>query len=526
MKILTTQEKEMVRSLIKLTESGRSIKVEDFLKDSYFKEKFGRALIIQTGGKYSVLFLKKEVYDDLALRANEIADFLNVITFINHLVNEGHITVYKNTPNEMYYLQDGFNAPKIVNDTLVFNTKGDYSTNPDTIYNSSNEVIYKGILYRGIQHNYIVQLACGSLLASPTLAQLLDTPAPPKPKPAPPQPTPSPTPPQPKIDKYEQPPNPMHNQQNFAPISQQQGHPGFSRPTEPKKRNWTKHIPFIWGLSILNLLLIGALIYLFSTQNNKHQAHNEQFLKIDSTYTKLKDTIAHHKVLIDEIVSRKPEEKRKPIEPYVEKGQEGTYYGIDISHYNGEAVSYLTNHDSVSFIITKATQGTHYKDPYLGTNWNIIKEKKLILGVYHFYETNKDPVKQAEFFWNTITKYGRPDITPIVDIETASFPKNRKPELDKLHKNLIIFLNELEKKSDRIPMIYTNYLFANKYLFSRKFKKYPLWLAEYTSNRRPKIPKTWRDKGFKIWQRQDNYQVHHHNTDFDVYYGKLSDLTK
>jgi lysozyme len=202
------------------------------------------------------------------------------------------------------------------------------------------------------------------------------------------------------------------------------------------------------------------------------------------------------------------------------------YRGIDISHYNGDLVKEIDSRDSLSFVICKATQGLSIVDKNFKMNWNVVKSKNLLLGTYHFYMVGEDPVKQAEHYFQTIDAMGKLDIAGVVDIEQGSIPKGYKVNKAQLQADLIKFLDVLQSKIHRVPMIYTCSGFANQYLNNNAFSKYPLWLAEYTNAVKPKLPATWSKTGYKIWQKSEKYQIDSKPTDFDVYYGSLVDLCK
>lgn len=201
------------------------------------------------------------------------------------------------------------------------------------------------------------------------------------------------------------------------------------------------------------------------------------------------------------------------------------YYGIDVSKWNGKEVSEIVPADSLTFVICKATQGLTGIDPDFKTNLAAIKKQGLISGAYHFYQVGDDPNTQAAHFWNTIGANGGIDIAPVVDIEQGSLPKG-KANTTTIQKNLLVFLKALEKSCGKVPMIYTGAAFGEQYLNNPVFAKYPLWLAEYTQSSKPKVPKTWAKTGYKIWQRSDGYKINSTTTDFDVYFGTKSNLTK
>jgi lysozyme len=216
----------------------------------------------------------------------------------------------------------------------------------------------------------------------------------------------------------------------------------------------------------------------------------------------------------------------------------GKYYGIDISHYQGDEAKELGPEDSLTFVICKATQGVDKFDNDFETNINTIKAKGYIYGAYHFYETNKDPAAQATHFWNTlVSKNGVPEIAPIVDIEAGSIPNGMRVDIVQMRKYLNVFLKKLDTLSGRRPLIYTARAFADNYLFRShidtiNFANYDLWLAEYTEQSKPTIPHTWQGKSkgigydYKIWQKSQSHTIRSKPNDFDVYYGTLSDLKK
>jgi len=73
--------------------------------------------------------------------------------------------------------------------------------------------------------------------------------------------------------------------------------------------------------------------------------------------------------------------------------------GIDVSHWNGTPFNSVTEqaYREADFVITKATQGTAYKDTALATNARKALKDGKLLGFYH-YATGGDPAKEADFF--------------------------------------------------------------------------------------------------------------------------------
>lgn len=197
--------------------------------------------------------------------------------------------------------------------------------------------------------------------------------------------------------------------------------------------------------------------------------------------------------------------------------------GIDISHYQGDLLEHISKHNSLDFIICKATEGITYIDKDFKKNWAEIRNRKLIRGTYHFYIATDDPIKQAQHFFNTVGSLSDSDMAPIIDVEALGVPRSISPQ--SLQTDLKIFIERVQKNFGRQPIIYSNYDFAQEYLTQEWLADYPLWIAEYSAASAPKIPDAWRNTGYKIWQKSDHYSVDSIQTDLDLFIGHKSDLT-
>lgn len=204
--------------------------------------------------------------------------------------------------------------------------------------------------------------------------------------------------------------------------------------------------------------------------------------------------------------------------------QSNHHIGIDISHYQGNLMGEIKDHDYLDFVICKATQGVTYTDDDFEKNWRLIKEKGFIRGTYHFFVVSDDPREQAIHFYDTVPDLGVGDIAPIVDVEELSLSQDTSSRV--FQQRLKEFLRVVEEKFRRKPMIYSNYAFAQEYLKEDWLADYPLWIADYNGKSSPAIPSTWRNIGYKIWQKNSSYHVGSIATDFDVFIGHKSDLVR
>ncbi len=201
----------------------------------------------------------------------------------------------------------------------------------------------------------------------------------------------------------------------------------------------------------------------------------------------------------------------------------GPVYGIDISQYQADDIKSIDpQKDSLSFIISQATQGVTFLDSNFKTNWAVSKSIKVTRGAYHFYMCQDDPLDQVSFFLNTVSGFNSDDLPPIVDFEETSIDKSQSS--DTIQVRLLRFLNEIENRTERTPMIYTDYNTGSKYLKNKEFAKYPLWISDPNKVATPKLPETWEDKGWAFWQMSYNHEINGVPYDYDKFNGDLKDL--
>ncbi|MGB8194253.1 MAG: GH25 family lysozyme [Chitinophagaceae bacterium] len=199
-------------------------------------------------------------------------------------------------------------------------------------------------------------------------------------------------------------------------------------------------------------------------------------------------------------------------------------YGIDISKYQGDEIEFISSkNDTLTFVICKATEGLTGKDPDFNTNWNTIDQKGFIRGAYHFYHCGDDPVKQAAHFISVVQAFEAGDFPPIVDFEETSIDKGCT--MAQIQSNLLTFLKQVQEKTGRRPLIYTDHNIGGKYLTNAAFKDYPLFIADYRKGNAPAaLPGAWKDMPWTLWQKSESYVVHSTTDDFDIFNGSQEDL--
>jgi len=178
----------------------------------------------------------------------------------------------------------------------------------------------------------------------------------------------------------------------------------------------------------------------------------------------------------------------------------------DISYWQGNLSKYwqMFKDKGCAAVICQSTNGLGYQR-YFHDTAPQIKEQGFLVGSYHYYRQHIqdsygnwiacDPVKQADNYFNWVTKSGIPmDLPPILDVENGGNPQGVSAGgVDKC-------LRRIEERFGRIPIIYSNPNILNG-LAITAWKKYPLWIAHYTTEDKIYVPKVW-DK-WTIWQFSD-----------------------
>ncbi len=191
---------------------------------------------------------------------------------------------------------------------------------------------------------------------------------------------------------------------------------------------------------------------------------------------------------------------------------------IDVSHYQGSVDWAAVKAAGIAFAFAKASDGNTSKDTQFKKNWQGMQAAGLPRGAYHFYESDDDPLTQANNFLSAVGALDKNDLPPVIDIESTkgNFGNNS------LAANLQICLDTVEKGLKCTPIIYTNSAFWNANL-TAGFGRYPLWIARYSS-KPPTIPNGWANWNF--WQYSESGAVAGVTgpVDLDRFAGSLADL--
>lgn len=175
--------------------------------------------------------------------------------------------------------------------------------------------------------------------------------------------------------------------------------------------------------------------------------------------------------------------------------------GIDVSRYQTEVDWVRVRNAGVSFAIAKSSEGLTLVDAYFARNWERMKQAGVVRGAYHFFRASRDPRAQAELMARTIP-LAPGDLPPVLDVEVLDGLTDKGT----LTQTTYTCLTEIERLMGVRPIIYTSPNFWNTNFGLQDWtKRYPLWIAHYTTAASPIIPKGWTE--YRFWQFTDRGTV-------------------
>lgn len=191
-------------------------------------------------------------------------------------------------------------------------------------------------------------------------------------------------------------------------------------------------------------------------------------------------------------------------------------FGIDVSSHQGNInTGAMFDNGNIDFVISKATEGCTYVNPYCDAVMQSAISRNKPCGVYHFARTN-DAKAEAQHFVNNCKGYIGKAI-PILDYEA-----------DALNNGVawaLTWLKEVERLWGVKPMIYTSLSVTREYNWQPVVNNNNgLWLAQYKSS--PSDPGYW--DFFAMWQYTSAGHVSGYsgNLDCNYFYGDVDAWNK
>lgn len=190
--------------------------------------------------------------------------------------------------------------------------------------------------------------------------------------------------------------------------------------------------------------------------------------------------------------------------------------GADVSRWQKEIDWSKMLSQGVLFVFIKATEGNKSVDSYFESNMKATEELKIPRGIYHYFKPDKDWKKQADHFSSVVNAWEF-ELPPVVDFEETDGLKSiENPDgitKSQLNSMFSKFITRFEEQTSKEIMIYTSAGFFNHYmpLTSYAWRK-RLWVAHWTNNQSPTLPKEWsnHNKSWSFWQYAKSPTGHDH----------------
>lgn len=196
-------------------------------------------------------------------------------------------------------------------------------------------------------------------------------------------------------------------------------------------------------------------------------------------------------------------------------------HGVDVSKHQGTiswpAVKKMKVEDiRIGFAFIKATEGLGNVDKQFRRNWARAKENGIVRGAYHFFLATKSGKAQAENFIHTV-QLEPGDLPPVLDVEQLY---GVKPE--QMRREVLAWLQAVEQAYGVKPILYTYADFYMQYM-GAPFDAYPLWVAHYVQEEKPRINRDW-----LFWQHNEQGSVDGivPRVDFNVFNGDSAAFRK
>ncbi len=162
--------------------------------------------------------------------------------------------------------------------------------------------------------------------------------------------------------------------------------------------------------------------------------------------------------------------------------------GTDFSHWQAKVAFEKLVENGIRFAIFKAGEiptksKKEYLDDMYQRNIREAKENGIVSGAYYFFHPSIGAPEQARHFMRIMETYGRPDLPPVIDVETTD--GGMKPH--DCARVLKLMLDLVEQTYGRKPIIYSRWgMLYGEYgnpawLGTDKDDGYKLWLAQYNT---------------------------------------------
>jgi lysozyme len=194
--------------------------------------------------------------------------------------------------------------------------------------------------------------------------------------------------------------------------------------------------------------------------------------------------------------------------------------GVDVSEFQcgPPLINWTKVHDfGVEFAYVRATLGDNRPPALIDKNFTInmvgAKEAGLLVGAYHVaYADRNNAVDEAEFFLSVAGNYIKAGyLRPMLDLEQDilnNIMAEKGPEAGKLYLQSWVqeWASKIENETGYVPILYMGKYAAMNY-FNESFRKYDLWIVDWTYdlNMPPSSTGIW--EKWVLWQYSNNSHV-------------------
>jgi lysozyme len=162
---------------------------------------------------------------------------------------------------------------------------------------------------------------------------------------------------------------------------------------------------------------------------------------------------------------------------------------VNLSHYDLMRVDFARmKREGIVGVIHEATYPRYVRDAYYGSRQNAATRAGLLWGAYHFADAT-DPIRQAEFFLNTVESQWRaPSMRPESVLLVLDFEKNgHYPGGTMRVDQAVTFVERIHQRTGRYPGLYCSEYRLRQMLFGprvtaaqrRTLSNCWLWIANY-----------------------------------------------
>ncbi|MGM9695159.1 MAG: GH25 family lysozyme [Alloprevotella sp.] len=171
----------------------------------------------------------------------------------------------------------------------------------------------------------------------------------------------------------------------------------------------------------------------------------------------------------------------------------------------------------VSFVYIKTTEGTSIKSNYYLSDLEAARKRGIAAGAYHFFSIKTGGREQAQWFLRHAA-LSRTVLPPVLDVEPTPKQIAAMGGRDKLFREMLAWIDVVEKTSGKKPILYLNQRFINEQLphAPQRLRDCEVWVARY-SEFKPYVR-------LLHWQLTPNGQVRgiHGSVDINVFNGTRS----